>query len=265
MKKKIKIIIFGDYFWSYLFFEKIISNHNFDIKLFVTSKKKEKTFISSNKIKILKKTNLYESNNLINISKKLDNIKYDFIISVAYSKIFKGNFLKKNSMKILNIHPSFLPKRRGPDPIRNGIINNDKYFGVSLHIVERGIDSGMLISRYKLKNNKIDHTKFILNKLANKFFKLIFLDIINYKDNNLKCFKQNNLISFAPKISDNQLLIKKTDSLNLTKRKIRATLPYKNINLDYLGQKLTVKEISFNYKKNYTRFALKKGSIYYKK
>ena len=74
MEKKIKIIIFGDYYWSYLFFEKVKLNHNFEIKLFITSKKNERTFISNKKEIITKKTKLIESSNLDSICKKLITI-----------------------------------------------------------------------------------------------------------------------------------------------------------------------------------------------
>ena len=265
MEKKIKIIIFGDYYWSYLFYEKVQLNQNFEIKLFVTSKKKEKTFISNKRKIIIKKTKLIESSNLDSICRKLDSINYDFILSIAYSKIFKGNILKRNFGKILNIHPSFLPLRRGPDPIRNGILKNDKNFGVSLHLVDSLIDSGKLISRYKLKNNQKDNTKLILDKFANKFFKYIFLDIINFSENKVKFFNQNNFNSFAPKITDDLLQISKKDSLNLIKRKIRATLPFRDIYLGDFGKRIKIKEISFKYKKNFTKFVLTRGSIYIKK
>ena len=265
MEKKIKIIIFGDYYRSYLFFEKVKLNHNFEIKLFITSKKNERTFISNKKEIITKKTKLIESSNLDSICKKLDKINYDFIISIAYSKIFKGEILKRNFGKILNIHPSFLPRRRGPDPIRNGILKNDKNFGVSLHQVDRLIDSGKLISRYKLKNNQKDNTKLILDKFANKFFKYILLDIVNFSENKPKFFNQNDFYSYAPKITDDLLQISKRDSLNLIRRKIRATLPFRDIYLDNYGERIKIKEISFKYKKNFTRFVLTRGSIYIKK
>lgn len=258
-------MIFGDYYWSYLFIKKIQSNHNFEIILIVTSEKKEKTFVKLKEKNIEEKIELYESNNFEKIYKKLIKLKYDYILSVAYSRIFKGIILEKNYKKILNIHPSYLPERGGPDPVRNGIIEEDKYFGITLHLVNEKVDCGMIVSRYKFKNNQRDDTELILKKLAQKFFKSIFLDIVNLKKNNLKNIRQNKLISFAPRITEEQLLIRRTDTIDIIKKKIRATLPYKNLKIALDGKKLIIKKIIFEKKKHFTKFTLTEGHFYFYK
>ena len=62
--------------------------------------------------------------------------------------------LKKAIKSAINVHPSLLPRWRGPDPIRNAIINDDKHIGVSLHIMTDQFDRGQVISQSYVENNE---------------------------------------------------------------------------------------------------------------
>ena len=66
-------------------------------------------------------------------------------------KILSGNFIKKFSRPILNIHPSLLPKYKGLNTHERAIKNKDKYAGVSIHKVTKKLDSGKIIAKKKIK------------------------------------------------------------------------------------------------------------------
>ena len=66
-------------------------------------------------------------------------------------RILSKNFIKKFLGKILNIHPSLLPKYKGLKTHQRVISNNEKYSGCTVHYVGAELDSGEIILQKKLK------------------------------------------------------------------------------------------------------------------
>ena len=83
-------------------------------------------------------------------------------------KILSRNFIKKFNGKILNIHPSLLPKYKGLNTHARAIKNNEKYSGCTVHFVNSKLDSGKIILQKKIKINKNDTP----NTLAKKILKI---------------------------------------------------------------------------------------------
>lgn len=84
----------------------------------------------------------------IDIIKKL---KPDLCFSFYYRKIFKSKLRDIPSGGFINIHPSLLPKYRGPVPSMWALLNGDSESGVTLHDIDKGIDSGDIIAQKKVK------------------------------------------------------------------------------------------------------------------
>ena len=82
-------------------------------------------------------------------------------------KILSRNFISKFKGKILNIHPSLLPKYKGLNTHQRALDNDEKYSGCTVHFVNARLDSGKIILQKKVKitNNE---TK---NSLAKKILK----------------------------------------------------------------------------------------------
>ena len=71
-------------------------------------------------------------------------------------KILTKNFIKKFYGKILNIHPSLLPKYKGLNTHKRAILNNEKFSGCTVHFVNSRLDSGKIVLQKKVKINKKD-------------------------------------------------------------------------------------------------------------
>ena len=82
-------------------------------------------------------------------------------------KILTSNFIKKFPGKIINIHPSLLPKYKGLNTHQRAIDNNDKFSGCTVHYVNSKLDSGKIILQKKVKIFKNDTS----NKLAKRILK----------------------------------------------------------------------------------------------
>ena len=78
-------------------------------------------------------------------------------------KILSKNFIKKFKGKILNIHPSLLPKYKGLNTHMRALNNKEKYSGCTVHVVNSKLDSGKIILQKKVKISR-NETKASLSK-----------------------------------------------------------------------------------------------------
>ncbi len=92
----------------------------------------------------------------------------EIICLAGFMKILSSNFIKKFKGKILNIHPSLLPKYKGLNAHQRTIDNKEKYSGFTIHLVNKKLDSGKIIFQKKLKIF-INDTANILEKRIRKF------------------------------------------------------------------------------------------------
>ena len=87
-------------------------------------------------------------------------------------KILSKNFIKNFNGKILNIHPSLLPKYKVLNTHERAIKNNDKFSGCSVHYVNSKLDSGKIILQDKVKISKNETKKTLAKKILAKEHKL---------------------------------------------------------------------------------------------
>ncbi len=115
-----------------------------------------KTFKIRKKIFNFKKKNQSE-NKLLTTLKRYD-IKMIFL--AGFMKILSKNFIKKFRGKILNIHPSLLPKYKGLNTHQRALNNNEKYSGCTVHFVNSKLDSGKIVLQKKviISKNETKHS-----------------------------------------------------------------------------------------------------------
>ena len=102
------------------------------------------------------------------ILKYLNKHQIDFICLAGFMEILSSSFIKKFNGKIINIHPSLLPKYKGLNTHERAIKNKDKFAGCSVHYVSTKVDSGEIIMQKKVrittKDNNISLSKKVLKK-----------------------------------------------------------------------------------------------------
>jgi phosphoribosylglycinamide formyltransferase-1 len=81
---------------------------------------------------------------------KIDQYQPDLIILAGFMRILSSAFVKQYSGKLLNIHPSLLPKYPGLNTHKRAIENQDEYHGTSVHFVTEELDGGQVIAQAKL-------------------------------------------------------------------------------------------------------------------
>ena len=83
--------------------------------------------------------------------KKLKEHRSELFLVAGYGKIIPREILEIAKFKILNIHPSLLPKYRGPTPIQSAILNGESITGITIHLLNDKIDTGDIISQRKIR------------------------------------------------------------------------------------------------------------------
>ena len=106
------------------------------------------------------------------IISEINNKKIKLICLAGFMKILSRNFIKSFKGKILNIHPSLLPKYKGLNTHKRAISNNEKYSGCTVHFVNSRLDSGKIILQKKVKISKLDTAKSLSKKILIQEHKL---------------------------------------------------------------------------------------------
>jgi phosphoribosylglycinamide formyltransferase-1 len=122
-------------------------------------------YASKSKINIYGIRSKSKSNFENNSLKLLKKYNIDLLCLAGFMKILSGNFIKKFSKPILNIHPSLLPKYKGLNTHERAIKNKDKFAGASIHKVTEKLDSGKVILQKKVKILKSDTVRSLEKKV----------------------------------------------------------------------------------------------------
>tara|TARA_B100001287_G_C22515858_1_gene450457 strand:+ start:152 stop:736 length:585 start_codon:yes stop_codon:yes gene_type:complete len=122
------------------------------------------------KMKIYNFTNKKKAEFLI--LKDLKKNRIDLVCLAGFMKILSPDFIKKFKGKILNIHPSLLPKYKGLNTHARAIKNKDKYSGCTVHLVNAKLDSGKIILQKKVKIFKKDTVYKLKKRVQKQEYKL---------------------------------------------------------------------------------------------
>ena len=98
--------------------------------------------------------------------------KISFICFAGFMKIISDDFIKNFKGKILNIHPSLLPKYKGVNTHKRAIENNEKFSGCTVHYVTSKLDSGRIILQKKVRIKKNETQKSLAKKILTQEHKL---------------------------------------------------------------------------------------------
>ena len=149
-------------------------NSPINIKLIISNTNKAKGLKYSKVYKIQKKVIDFKNKNIA--EKKLLNLlskkKIRFICLAGFMKILSKKFIKKFSGKIVNIHPSLLPKYKKLNTHQKALKNNDKYSGCTVHYVTDKVDSGKIILQKKVKIKRKDSLNTLTKKVLLEEYKL---------------------------------------------------------------------------------------------
>jgi phosphoribosylglycinamide formyltransferase-1 len=139
----------------------------FKIKLVVSNNSNAKGLEYAKKFKIKKKIINYKNltNSEIHILNDLNKENINIICLAGFMRILTTNFIKKFRGKIINIHPSLLPKYKGLNTHQRALDNKEKYSGCTVHFVNSKLDAGKIILQKKVKIFKNDTSEKLSKRI----------------------------------------------------------------------------------------------------
>ena len=128
------------------------------------------------------------------IMKIIDNCQAEVIILAGYMRILSADFISKYSGKILNIHPSLLPKFPGLNTHQRAIDACEKKHGASVHFVTEKVDGGPVIAQLSVNIDSTDNPQTLAKKVLEKE-QVLYPQVIRwYTQGRLKLLKNKSVI-----------------------------------------------------------------------
>ena len=190
---RFKIGYFADGPWSHKAFKKLISDPRIEISFicvrYGTNDQTSKKFSEQFNIDYFENKNV-NSKKFISIIKKYN---CDLFVSMSFDQIFKSEIINISKHKIINCHAGKLPFYRGRNVLNWVLINDEKEFGITVHYVDKGIDTGDIILQKKFSISDQDNYKTLLKKSYIECANILYESILMFKNNNVMATKQKNI------------------------------------------------------------------------
>jgi methionyl-tRNA formyltransferase len=175
--------------------------------------------------------------------KQLTQLKPDVIIVAAYGQILPLSVLDIPVFGCLNIHPSLLPEYRGVSPVPAAILNGDEYTGVSIMLLDKGVDTGPVLTMVHVPVLPQDTTGSLLEKLSHTSAQLLLDTLPGWFRKEIKPQPQNNA-----EASYTKMLTKETGEIDWKLpavriwRQVRAYQPWPGCYTRWQGKQLKIVE-----------------------
>tara|TARA_B100001057_G_C22868345_1_gene957593 strand:- start:2539 stop:3420 length:882 start_codon:yes stop_codon:yes gene_type:complete len=187
-----KIGLFVDGIWG-LQTLNLLLKKNYKISFIVLRYLKRNNEFEIRKIATKNSIKIYIFKNINNISslKKIKKHDFNLFISVSYNQILKKHIYNLPYFKSINCHASLLPKYRGRNVINWALINGEKNFGITIHYINEGIDTGDIIYQKKIKINNNDDYKSLLKKANLQCSECVIESLNRLRKPRFKAIKQS--------------------------------------------------------------------------
>ena len=268
MTNKINICFMGSPKFSLETLDILNKNENINLSLVVSGKDKKrnrnkfkptvvKQYALDNNIEVVTPDSV-NTDEFINLLKE-KNI--DYIVVVAFGQLIKEKLLEEYKNKIINLHPSSLPKYRGSSPVQFSLLNGDKKTHSSAMLIEKGMDSGDILNQKEVEIKAEDDFTSLSEKLSKIGSEVILESVLNYDEFMKNRIKQDNdKATFTKKITKEMGKIDFNQSKEEIINKIRAFVEFPKAYFSYKNENVKIlkaspveienPKISFVYKAN---------------
>jgi methionyl-tRNA formyltransferase len=191
--KKIKIGYFADGPWSHKAFEKLIIDETIEILFIIprsdTNDNTLKDFAIRHKIDYLFPVKI-NSNEFIETAKSYN---VDLFVSMSFNQIFKAPILNVPRLGVINCHAGKLPFYRGRNVLNWALINDEKEFGITVHYVDEGIDTGDIIKQQCYPITEKDDYNSLLEIAHVECAAILYKAVKEIQEGNSKRIVQNTI------------------------------------------------------------------------
>ncbi len=198
-------------------------------------------FNQSQEVSLLKELNIpqikLQTANSEDFKKLLLKLNVDLIIVGTWKERINSDIFNIPKIGTVNVHPSLLPKYRGPNPYMQTILHGEQLSGITIHLMDKNYDTGAILKQEKIPILKKDTSKELRLRTVTKARELIRDLIIDLNTTIITPIKQNeNISSYYPNISGDERMLdfsaQTSDEISRTIRALHPFLPcyitYKN-------------------------------------
>ena len=201
----------------------------------------------SNDISFIKSKKIYEikatSANSEKFRKEILKLKPDIIFVCSWSEKIKKEIFELPKIGTINIHPSLLPKYRGPNPYAQVLFNNEKYTGVTFHFMTEEVDAGPILLQKEIKILNSDNGLSLRNKAAALATVMCEEFLNNYESTIITPeYQDEKKATYQGALTIKDTILDLNQPSNLIIKRIKGLYPWAKAYIDCNGHFLTVKK-----------------------
>lgn len=188
-----KIGYFADGPWAHKAFDKIVSDNSLEIGFIMVRYDKRDAVL----IKLAERygipAELSKNINSREFMNKVRKYEVDLFVSMSFNQIFKTEMINLPRYKTINCHAGKLPFYRGKNILNWVLINDEKEFGITVHYVNEGIDTGDIILQETYPITDDDNYATLLTKAYDGCADVLYRAIKMIQNNEVKSIKQQDI------------------------------------------------------------------------
>ena len=182
---------------------------------------------------------------------KLTQLNPSIIIVASFGLILPDYILKIPALGVINIHPSLLPKLRGPSPISSAIIEGMTRTGVSIIKMVKELDAGPILFQEEFKIDENYNAEQLGLKMFNLAAKNLNQTVKKIVDKSISEISQDHsLATYTTMVKKDDGLINWTESGELIIRKLKAYSEWPGVYTHWNNKRIIIKEAEFQKKEN---------------
>jgi methionyl-tRNA formyltransferase len=158
---------------------------------------------------------------------ELRRYKADVFVVVAYGKLIPPRVLTIPTLGCVNVHPSLLPHYRGPSPIQTAIANGDRETGISIMLLDEGMDTGPVLSQKTISVAPLETGESLSKKFGEVGAPLLIKTIRDFSAGKIQAIAQDHTQATVTQLLTRDVgRIDWKESAEKIERKIRAYTPW---------------------------------------
>jgi methionyl-tRNA formyltransferase len=189
-----------------------------------------------------------------NAIEQLKRWEPEFIVVAAFGQILRPQVLDLPPQGCINVHASLLPRWRGAAPIPAAILHDDSETGVTIMLMDPGVDTGPVLSQRTSPIQPDDTTASLSPRLARMGADLLLATLPGYLNGSLQPKAQNNeQATYAPMLKKEDGLMDFSLTAQQLSRQVRAYIPWPGAYTFWKNQRLAIHQVSLIDNKNFQK------------
>lgn len=186
----------------------------------------------------------------------IDSLHADVAVVLAYGRILPQILLDRIPNGFINVHPSLLPKYRGPSPIQAAILNGDSVTGVSIMKLDAGMDTGPILAQSKIDLTNDETSETLTKKVIDVSAPLLIQTLKGSIAGTITPIAQSTEgVSICKMLSREDGKIDWNESADVIDRKVRALTPWPGTSTTWMigGKEIGIKILKTAHSKSNAR------------